>query len=106
MKDLNIEIIKKYIETNKILWTNHSLNRINQRNISIIDVKMAIKNGAIIEYYYNDYPYPSCLIIGNTKKNELLHVVCGIGDERVYIITAYNPNSKEWDDDMKIRRNK
>ena len=61
---LNIETIKKYVEKRKIDWTVHCLNRLNQRNISIIDVKNAINTGRIIEYYYDDYPYPSCLIYG------------------------------------------
>ena len=60
---LNIEIIREYIERRKIDWTKHCLNRLNQRNILIADVKTAINNGKIIEYYYDDYPYPSCLIL-------------------------------------------
>lgn len=36
---LNIEIIKEYIAKRKIDWTKHCLNRLNQRDILISDVK-------------------------------------------------------------------
>ena len=67
---LNIEKIRDCISKRKVSWTKHCLNRINQRNILLSDVKIAINNGKIIEYYYEDYPYPSCLIIGKDKKNQ------------------------------------
>ena len=103
---LNIEIIKEYIKTKKIDWTKHCLNRLNQRDISISDVKTAINNGSIIEYYYNDYPYPSCLILGYELNNKVLHIVCGISDGLVHMITAYYPSTDKWEEDMKTRRKK
>ena len=101
---MKIESIIDYIEKRKVIWTNHCLNRLNQRDILINDVKTAIKNGKIIEWYYDDYPYPSCLILGRNKKNEILHIVCGIGDDLLYMITAYYPNIVKWEEDMKTRR--
>lgn len=38
-KSLNIETIRKYILRRNMLWTKHCLNRLNQRNISVSDVK-------------------------------------------------------------------
>lgn len=96
---LNIENIKECLAEKKIYWTKHCLNRLNQRNISVPDVKKAINEGKIIEYYYEDYPYPSCLILGND-----MHIVCGVDEEKVYMITAYYPNSSKWEEDMKTRR--
>ncbi len=101
---LNIEKIKKFIICKKVVWTKHCLNRISQRNILILDVKQAINNGRIIECYYDDYPYPSCLIAGNNKSGKMIHIVCGISNNLVYMITAYYPDSKEWKEDMKTRR--
>ena len=82
----------------------HCLNRLNQRNISIQDVKTAIQNGCIIEYYYDDYPYPSCLILGYNIDKKKLHIVCGISEYMVHIITAYYPDRNYWEKDMKTRR--
>lgn len=103
---LKIEIIKEYIAKRKIDWTKHCLNRLNQRDILISDVKKAINNGKIIEYYYDDYPYPSCLIYGYNVNNKILHIVCGMSEDTVHMITAYYPNIEKWEEDMKTRREK
>lgn len=76
----------------------------NRRDILISDIKTAINNGKIIEYYYEDYPFPSCLILGKDKKNNTIHIVCGLSDNFIYMITAYYPDNEEWEEDMKTRR--
>ena len=46
-EQLNIETIIEFIKQEKIYWTNHSLNRLHQRNILVTDVnemkKLAIE---------------------------------------------------------------
>lgn len=101
---LNIETIKEYILKKKIDWTKHCLNRLQQRNIKILEVKTAINNGKIIEYYYEDFPYPSCLILGFNLNKKLLHVVCGMSEDTIHMITAYYPDSTKWKEDFKTRR--
>ena len=101
---MNIENIRKYVMQKNIYWTRHCLNRINQRNILTLDIKNAINNGKIIEYYYDDYPYPSCLISGRDRNGMVIHIVCGTVNKIVYMITAYHPDSKKWEEDMKTRR--
>ena len=103
---LNIDTIKEYIASKKVDWTKHCLNRLNQRNISISEVKYAINNGKIIEYYEDDYPYPSCLILGCNINKQIIHIVCGISQDLVHMITAYYPNNEKWEEDMKTRRRK
>ena len=102
---LKIEIIKEYFNKKQIYYTKHFLNRIHKRNISIEDIKLAIKAGKIIEYYYNDFPYPSCLILGYTLNNIAIHIVCGIKDNMLYMITAYYPDEEKWINDMEKWRN-
>lgn len=101
---LNIEIIREYILKKKVDWTKHCLNRLQQRNIKISEVKTAINNGKIIEYYYDDFPYPSCLILGYNINNRLLHVVCGISEDTIHMITAYYPDITKWKEDLETRR--
>lgn len=48
---LDIDTIREYITKRKIEWTKHCLNRLNQRNIQIADVKMAINNGKIMNCF-------------------------------------------------------
>lgn len=61
-------------------------------------------NGEIIEYYYDDYPYPSCLICGKDRSDKIIHTVCGVSENYVHIITVYYPDLKKWNYDMKVRR--
>lgn len=101
---LNIEIIREYILKKKVDWTKHCLNRLQQRNIKISEVKTVINNGKIIEYYYDDFPYPSCLILGYNINNRLLHVVCGMSEDTIHMITAYYPDITKWKEDLETRR--
>lgn len=82
--------------------TQHALLRLMQRNIALPDVAYAIENGEIIEQYPEDYPVPSCLVLG--LKPYPLHVVCSIYQSQVWIITAYKPNLQEWEPDYKTRK--
>ncbi|AEF85184.1 conserved hypothetical protein [Treponema primitia ZAS-2] len=82
-----------------IALTGHVLARMRQRGIRYTDIKHTIQTGEIIEQYATDYPYPSCLI-----SSVDLHIVCGIGNGVLYIITAYRPSAEKWEADGKTRR--
>lgn len=101
---MDINKIKTMCKNNNLRWTNHVLMRLLQRNISLNDVISALTNGEIIEQYTDDYPYPSCLVLGITLKNKYIHVVCGASDKELWIITAYYPDNKEWENDFKTRK--
>ena len=60
----------------------------------------------IINQYDDDYPYPSCLILGYNINNKIIHIVCGVSEDTVHIITAYYPNTDKGEEDMKTRRKK
>ena len=53
---MNLEIYQKLCMESKILWTQHCLQRMQERNISRADVKNGIVTGEIIEDYPDDYP--------------------------------------------------
>jgi hypothetical protein len=72
------------------------------RGILYDDVITAIKNGEIIEDYPDAYPFPACLIL--SIKPYPLHVVCGMGNDKLFIITAYRPDEEEWTSDWKKRK--
>ena len=80
------------------------IQRMAQRHISFSEVKEVIMNGEIIEYYQDDYPYPSCLVFGYTIKSRVIHTVVGIGDSKLWLITVYEPDPKQWSEDFKVRR--
>ena len=104
MQILSIDKIKQLIKDKKIRWTNHVIIRLFQRNITQSDVEYAILSGEIIEEYERDYPYPSCLVYGINLNKEVIHIVCGLSEDELWIITAYYPDITEWENDMKTRR--
>ena len=61
-------------------------------------------NGEIVEDYPTDYPNPSVLILGYTYNDSPIHVVVGIGNDSIQIITAYYPSLDIWESDYKIRK--
>ena len=101
---MEITDLQKLCENGSIRWTGHILKRLMQRGIFQVSVVQAIRSGEIIEQYPNDYPYPSCLLLGTTEAGEALHIVCGIGEGEVWLITAYHPDPDEWESDLKTRR--
>ena len=103
---MTIEDIVLLCKERSLQWTNHILERIFRRGISMDDIENALINGEIIEQYPSDYPFPSCLVLGQTKAGKTLHVVCGSNGEKLWLITAYYPNTFEWTEDFKQRRNK
>ena len=101
---MDLEIYQKLCSKSKILWTQHCLQRMQERDISRADVKNGIATGEIIEDYPEDYPNPSCLIFGYNVNGQILHIVAGCDNINIYIITAYYPDTKTFEDDLKTRR--
>lgn len=84
--------------------TRHCQIRIEKRGIAVADVEYAIMNGEIIEEYPDDYPFPSCLIFCMLDDNTPLHVVCSLGNDSLYLITAYHPTQDKFEPDYKTRK--
>jgi len=74
--------------------------------IRIDELLEALSAGEIIEEYPNDQPYPSCLILGRTLANRPLHIVSApvMTEQRLIVITTYQPDPARWDVDFKRRR--
>ena len=67
-----------------------------ERDILRLDVMHVIQTGKIIESYDDDFPHPSCLVLGFVGNNAPLHVVCGCDGQQVYIITVYMPSVEKF----------
>ncbi|MEN6411204.1 MAG: DUF4258 domain-containing protein [Veillonellales bacterium] len=100
----SIARIRQLCQENTLRWTQHALLRLFQRSISTDDVAHALSSGEIIESYPEAHPYPSYLVLGVSIAKTQLHVVCGLSDIELWIITAYYPNPNEWEADYKTRR--
>ena len=102
---MTAEDIAGYIRNSSLFWTDHIQKRLAQRNIPPGDVETALANCEIIEQYPEDYPFPSCLVLGRNSAGEALHVVCGSNGSVLRLITVYVPTPFEWTEDFRTRRN-
>ena len=98
---MDMGTIRQLCRNMNLRWTDHIFQRLLQRNISLSEVQEAILNGEIIEEYPDDYPYPSCLVLGRCINNRFLHIVCSLNsdDSELWLITAYVPDDKKWSRD-------
>jgi hypothetical protein len=74
--------------------------------IEVNEVLEVLDSGEIIEEYPDDVPYPSCLILGFTREGRPLHLVCApvLDDERLIVITTYQPDPVRWENDLRRRK--
>ena len=103
-KVIEIDKLKEYFRIDAVLISNHASERFRQRNIRMKDIRSCITSGEIIEQYPDDFPFPSCLILGYTEDNRLIHVVLSDEGNGSRVITAYIPDKDKWNEDMKTRK--
>lgn len=102
---ITIERIRQLSAVNaNIVMSSHANLQCIRRIIDSSDILEVLQHGEIIEDYPNDYPFPSCLMLKFIKFDKPMHICCGVGDGKIYIITAYYPDSKKWEPDMKTRK--
>ena len=101
---ITLEQLRKLCHDDTIALTQHLTLRCEERGIVFEDIKAAISSGEIIEQYPDDYPYPSCLVHHQLCDNKYLHVVVGLGDVRLWVITTYHPDDDKWESDGKTRK--
>ena len=91
----NLQKIHGYIKKKQYLIASHAKLRMVERLITTLDIEKAIKNGEIIEEYPDDKPCPSVLLLGKVKKKPI-HIVIGICEDHIRIITEYIPSKEKW----------
>lgn len=105
MRELEDDVIRGLAADRKnINLTLHALERLRERKIGFSDVQNVLLHGEIIEQYPSDYPFPSCLKLGTSVLGVALHVCFGVGDNKIWVITAYYPTADDWEEDMKTRK--
>ena len=100
-----LDQIRKCFQDGRIIWRQHALSRMLEREISRADVQLAINEGEVIETYPETHPYPTCLIMGYSR-GQPLHIVLALDgpNETAYIITAYIPSTAHFSEDFKTRK--
>ena len=104
VNSLDIKDIRSLCKDDTIKATQHFTDRLFKRGIEYDNIVHAIMNGEIIEHYPDDYPYPSGLILGYDTECNPLHVVVGVSNDAIYLITAYCPSADKWEVDYKTRK--
>jgi hypothetical protein len=88
-----------------LIFRVHALRQMFQRRISGDDIRELLEQGAIIENYPDDMPYPSCLVSGMVRGRQLHGVMAYNNVEReAIVITAYEPDPEIWSDAFSRRR--
>jgi hypothetical protein len=102
-KDL-VESIQKLVRNKKYLYTIHAGDRMTERRISVEKVEQALQSDLleIIEDYPDDPRGPSCLALGATENGKLLHIHC-THPPGLAVITAYEPDEREWENGFRKR---
>ncbi|MDZ4341469.1 MAG: DUF4258 domain-containing protein [Candidatus Binatia bacterium] len=94
------------VASGKYLVAFTHTEKLRRRRIRAQDIEEAVRVGAVIEDYPDDLRGASCLILGMVGRRPL-HVVCGCLDaEEILIVTAYEPDPREWENDWKTRKKK
>lgn len=101
---LQIDDLRKLCTDDTIIMTAHVIKRCKERNIDSESIINVIMYGEIIKQYEDDKPFLSCLLLGMSINDRYLHVVVASDNINLHIITAYYPNTDEWEPDFKTRK--
>jgi hypothetical protein len=90
-------------------FTDHARREMDTEplgRIVVDEILEVLDSGEIIEEYPDDVPYPSCLVLGRTRKDRPLHLVCApvLEEGRLIIITTYQPDPARWETDWRRRK--
>jgi hypothetical protein len=97
-KDFDIDNVRQALLGNRIDWTDHALDRLEDRDIKRIEVIELIMNGQIIEMVFDSFPLPKCLIMGYVRIKMPIYVSLGYDKnrKRVRVITIYWQDPDKW----------
>lgn len=101
---IDINDLRNHYDNDAVVITQHAAERCRQRGIRMKDIREAVMNGTIIEEYPEDFPFPSCLILGYSVKKVPIHVVMSEEGTASHIITSYIPTLDKWEYGYKIRK--
>ena len=99
----DLSTLRELFARKDYLFMLHASDRAAQRGIVSQEIEAVISSGEVIEDYPDDKYGPSCLIMGETDNNRILHLQVSY-PAQVKIITVYEPSSDEWESDWKTRK--
>ncbi len=102
-----LDFIKNHIQSGRLYWTYHVNMRLKDRHIPRREILSSLETYEIIEEYPEDKYLPSYLVYAKHGKKKF-HILTAIDklDDKIIIITCYEPDSNNWEADGKTRRRK
>lgn len=99
-----LAFIQRCVQERKVYWTYHVNMRLPGRYLSRDELLGATESYEIIESYPED-KFPSYLVWA-TSGGGPFHVLfaADVDGDNVRIVTAYRPNTDEWESDLKSRK--
>ncbi|EHQ36247.1 DUF4258 domain-containing protein [Methanoplanus limicola] len=94
--------INRFLTEDSFIISNHARTRMFERRVSTAGIIKLLMKGEIIEEYPDDEPCPSVLMLGYIY-DQPYHLVTGICEDHLRIITVYLPDELHWIN-PKIRR--
>ena len=103
--DNPLAFIQQCVRERKIHWTFHVNMRLKGRFISREKIFESVSSFEIIEEYPKDKYLPSYLIYSQHHVS-IFHVLFAVDVpvDNFRVITAYYPDTEEWEEDLKTRR--
>lgn len=95
---LTLANIVNAIQTSQVRITDHADEEAEADNLTFDEIYFSVSHGEIIETYFADKPYPSCLIYGRSFSGEPIHSVWAYNESNQWavLITVYRPNPERW----------
>ncbi|MGC9395315.1 MAG: DUF4258 domain-containing protein [Anaerolineae bacterium] len=90
-----------------VLWSRHAIQELVADDLTRSQVEQALQICEIIEDYPTLHrPLPDCLVLGRLPTGEPVHVVVAIDvqQDRIFVVTVYRPDSREWKYDWRTRK--
>jgi hypothetical protein len=100
-----LDFIQRCVRQRKVLWTYHANMRLGGRFIERVSILNTVALFEIIESYEDDKYLPSYLVHAPSEEG-IVHVLFAVDVEgdNVRVVTAYRPDPRDWERDLKTRR--
>jgi len=95
------------LEGTRVIWSAHAVIELVAEDLTRQAVEGALETCTVVEDYPTLHrPLPDCLVLGYLEDGQPIHAVTAIDTEqdRILIVTVYQPNEQEWEDDWRTRK--
>ena len=107
MPDAPLAFIKACLRGGRVRWTYHVTMRLQQRGLTAGMIRDAMATLEILEAYPQDKYLPSFLVRGESETCVFhAQIATDIDGDNIRIVTMYEPDPNEWDEGLRLRRNR